>query len=255
MGVRHCVSHRGSHHLAVAPQRVAKIAAMGLVISCLQRVLALLLANPPEVGEPSAHRERDPPISALRGDLRRGGGGGGGRLGAVGILCAASSPHRDRTRQGLVAVGVGGMVRAVAQAVAGKMLQSPFSVGQAPGRVTAFPRAAPIVPLPTRAGRDPMLTMCRMLNLAEACEVVASLQMAILRLLSCHQERSAEGGEASALWDVFHLPLEPEDPLLDDGPGAAAFRMVATVVEESPLGIVPALACVLRWLGRQVERM
>ncbi|CAI5955062.1 unnamed protein product [Closterium sp. NIES-64] len=192
MGVRHCVSHRGSHHLAVAPQRVAKIAAMGLVISCLQRVLALLLANPPEVGEPSAHRERDPPISALRGDLRRGGGGGGGRLGAVGILCAASSPHRDRTRQGLVAVGVGGMVRAVAQAVAGKMLQS---------------------------------------------------------------ERSAEGGEASALWDVFHLPLEPEDPLLDDGPGAAAFRMVATVVEESPLGIVPALACVLRWLGRQVERM
>ncbi|CAI5980245.1 unnamed protein product [Closterium sp. NIES-65] len=59
----------------------------------------------------------------------------------------------------------------------------------------------------------------------------------------------------SALWDVLHLPLEPGDPSLDDGPGAAAFRMVATAAEECPLGIVPALACLLRWLGRRVKRM
>ncbi|CAI5958332.1 unnamed protein product [Closterium sp. NIES-65] len=29
---------------------------------------------------------------------------------------------------------------------------------------------------------------------------------------------------AGALWELLRLPLEPEDPLLDDGPGAAAFR-------------------------------
>ncbi|CAI5489857.1 unnamed protein product [Closterium sp. Naga37s-1] len=60
---------------------------------------------------------------------------------------------------------------------------------------------------------------------------------------------------SGALWDVLHLPLEPADPLLDDGPGAAAFRMVAKAAEESPLGIVPAIGCVLRWLGRRVKRM
>ncbi|CAI5943050.1 unnamed protein product [Closterium sp. NIES-65] len=59
----------------------------------------------------------------------------------------------------------------------------------------------------------------------------------------------------SVLWDVLHLPLEPGDPSPDDGPGAAAFRMVATAAEECPLGIVPALACLLRWLGRRVRRM
>ncbi|CAI5495322.1 unnamed protein product [Closterium sp. Naga37s-1] len=59
---------------------------------------------------------------------------------------------------------------------------------------------------------------------------------------------------SGALWEV-HLPLEPADPLLDDGPGAAAFRMVATAAEECPLGIVPVIACVLRWLGRRVKRI
>ncbi|CAI5981553.1 unnamed protein product [Closterium sp. NIES-64] len=42
---------------------------------------------------------------------------------------------------------------------------------------------------------------------------------------------------AGALWELLRLPLEPEDPLLDDGPGAAAFRRVATAAESSPLGI------------------
>ncbi|CAI5517639.1 unnamed protein product [Closterium sp. Naga37s-1] len=69
------------------------------------------------------------------------------------------------------------------------------------------------------------------------------------------QRGRARCAVSSALWDILRLPLEPEDPSLDDGPGAAAFRMVATAVEECPLGIVPAIACVLRWLGRRVERM
>ncbi|CAI7895667.1 unnamed protein product [Closterium sp. NIES-53] len=54
-----------------------------------------------------------------------------------------------------------------------------FSVGRTPGWPTAFPREAPTAPPPTRAGRDPMLTMCRILNLAEACQVVANLQLAV----------------------------------------------------------------------------
>ncbi|CAI5943069.1 unnamed protein product [Closterium sp. NIES-65] len=73
--------------------------------------------------------------------------------------------------------------------------------------------------------------------------------------LSEDQQRRVRRAVSNALWDVLHLPLEPEDPLLDDGPGSAAFRMVATAAEESPPGIVPAFACVLRWLGRRVERM
>ncbi|CAI5979571.1 unnamed protein product [Closterium sp. NIES-65] len=56
---------------------------------------------------------------------------------------------------------------------------SRFPVGQTPGWLTAFPREAPTAPPPTRAGRDPMLTMCRILNMAEACEVVANLQLAV----------------------------------------------------------------------------
>ncbi|CAI5479876.1 unnamed protein product [Closterium sp. Yama58-4] len=69
------------------------------------------------------------------------------------------------------------------------------------------------------------------------------------------QQARARRAVSGAMWDLLRLPLEPEDPSLDDGPGAAAFRMVAMAVEESPLGIVPAIACVLRWLGRRVERM
>ncbi|CAI5940410.1 unnamed protein product [Closterium sp. NIES-64] len=60
---------------------------------------------------------------------------------------------------------------------------------------------------------------------------------------------------AGALWELLHLPLEPEDPLLDDGPGAAAFRRVATAAEVSPLGIVPAVASLLQWLGRRVNQV
>ncbi|CAI5986334.1 unnamed protein product [Closterium sp. NIES-65] len=54
-----------------------------------------------------------------------------------------------------------------------------LTVGRTPGWPTAFPRKALTAPPPTRAGRDPMLTMCRILNLAEACEVVVNLQLAV----------------------------------------------------------------------------
>ncbi|CAI5987124.1 unnamed protein product [Closterium sp. NIES-65] len=209
-GVHHRVSHRGSNHLAVAPQSIAAVAAMGLAIICLKRILALLVTNPPEVGEPSAHRERDPLRSALRVDLQRGGEGGRGRLGAAGILGAANNPPGVRTRLVLAAAKVGGMVQDGARTVpvviqpgsatranfarvsarAGgegpvphrlarrrRFHTQQFSFGGALGRPAAFSREDPIVPPPTRAGRDPMLTMCRMLNLAEACEGVPSLQM------------------------------------------------------------------------------
>ncbi|CAI5935904.1 unnamed protein product [Closterium sp. NIES-64] len=41
-----------------------------------------------------------------------------------------------------------------------------FSAHSNPCWPSAFPREAPTAPPPTRAGRDPMLTMCRVLNLA-----------------------------------------------------------------------------------------
>ncbi|CAI5530195.1 unnamed protein product [Closterium sp. Naga37s-1] len=52
-----------------------------------------------------------------------------------------------------------------------------------------------------------------------------------------NQQGRVRRAVSGALWDVLHLPLEPADPLLDDGPGAAAFRTVAKAAEESPLGI------------------
>ncbi|CAI6007120.1 unnamed protein product [Closterium sp. NIES-65] len=60
--------------------------------------------------------------------------------------------------------------------------------------------------------------------------------------------------ELSFVLDLQHVALQSRevDPLLDDGPGTAAFCMVATAAEESTLGIVPAIACVLRWLGWRV---
>ncbi|CAI5992503.1 unnamed protein product [Closterium sp. NIES-65] len=53
------------------------------------------------------------------------------------------------------------------------------TVGQTPGQVAMFlPRGVPTAPLPSRAGRDPTLSMCRMWNLAGAAEGLASLQLA-----------------------------------------------------------------------------
>ncbi|CAI5933659.1 unnamed protein product [Closterium sp. NIES-64] len=56
---------------------------------------------------------------------------------------------------------------------------------------------------------------------------------------------------AQGLWRLLRLPLEPENPELDEGPGARAFRRVAKAAEESPLELVPALAVLLRWMRRR----
>ncbi|CAI5983847.1 unnamed protein product [Closterium sp. NIES-64] len=53
---------------------------------------------------------------------------------------------------------------------------------------------------------------------------------------------------AQGLWRLLHLPMEPEFPEQDKGPGARAFRRVAKAAEESPLELVPTLAVLLRWM-------
>ncbi|CAI5977940.1 unnamed protein product [Closterium sp. NIES-65] len=54
-----------------------------------------------------------------------------------------------------------------------------LTVGRVPGWSASFPLEEQTAPHPNPVGRDPMLTMCRILNLAEACEVVANLQLAV----------------------------------------------------------------------------
>ncbi|CAI5521912.1 unnamed protein product [Closterium sp. Naga37s-1] len=56
---------------------------------------------------------------------------------------------------------------------------------------------------------------------------------------------------AQGLWRLLRLPLEPEFPEQDEGPGARAFLRVAKAAEESPLELVPALAVLLRWMRRR----
>ncbi|CAI5507326.1 unnamed protein product [Closterium sp. Naga37s-1] len=96
-----------------------------------------------------------------------------------------------------------------------------ISFGRGLGRPAAFPREDPIAPPPTRAGRDPMLTMCRMLNLAEACEGVASLQMAVCGAMRNSPGSYAPGSRGScASWaESLVQPLEP--------------------VSEAPAGVAP----------------
>ncbi|CAI5973765.1 unnamed protein product [Closterium sp. NIES-64] len=61
------------------------------------------------------------------------------------------------------------------------------TVGQTPGHVGMFlPRGVPTAPLPSRAGRDPTLSMCRMWNLAGAAEGLASLQLAACEAMPQH---------------------------------------------------------------------
>ncbi|CAI5978082.1 unnamed protein product [Closterium sp. NIES-64] len=55
---------------------------------------------------------------------------------------------------------------------------------------------------------------------------------------------------AQGLCRLLRLPLEPEFPEQDEGPGTRAFRRVAKATEESPLELVPVLAVLLRWMRR-----
>ncbi|CAI5953646.1 unnamed protein product [Closterium sp. NIES-65] len=74
-----------------------------------------------------------------------------------------------------------------------------MTVGRVPGWSASFPREEQTAPLPNPAGRDPMLTMCRILNLAEASEVVASLQLAILILADEGVEDSVINSDSRSL--------------------------------------------------------
>ncbi|CAI5953699.1 unnamed protein product [Closterium sp. NIES-65] len=83
-----------------------------------------------------------------------------------------------------------------------------LSVGRTPGWPAAFPREALTAPPPTRAGRDPMLTMCRILNLAQACEVVANLQLAVCGATRSFLSRAAQAGTPlDTLQSSAHLLL------------------------------------------------
>ncbi|CAI5990302.1 unnamed protein product [Closterium sp. NIES-64] len=224
MGVRHRVSHRGSHCLAVAPQRIAKITTMGLVDNCLQRVNALLVTNPPVVGEPSAHRKRDPPLSTLCGDLRRGGGGGGGLLDVAGIRDVASSPLRVRTRLVPKADGAGGMAGGDAVLVASRIL----------------PSIAPRIRLwkwcsrPGRVGSR-LTSISRILNVAEACEVVANLQLAVCAATQNFPSSYGPGSRGSCVTLAESL----ESPL--------------ALVSEAPAGVAPLARTFPRHVGDLAE--
>ncbi|CAI5987326.1 unnamed protein product [Closterium sp. NIES-64] len=82
-----------------------------------------------------------------------------------------------------------------------------LTVGRTPGWSSAFPREALTAPPPTRAGRDPMLTMCRILNLAEACEVVANLQLAAQHMVSRNVTTNLRAAHLPEAPDAIVLPL------------------------------------------------
>ncbi|CAI5521242.1 unnamed protein product [Closterium sp. Naga37s-1] len=69
--------------------------------------------------------------------------------------------------------------------------------------------------------------------------------------LNEQQQGVVRAAAAQGLWRLLRMPLEPEHPDEDEGPGARAFRRVATAAEESPLQLVPALASLLRWIRRR----
>ncbi|CAI5936119.1 unnamed protein product [Closterium sp. NIES-64] len=96
-----------------------------------------------------------------------------------------------------------------------------FSAHSNPCWPSAFPREAPTAPPPTRAGRDPMLTMCQVLNLAEACEVVANLQQAVCGAMRNFPSSYGPGSRGScvSLAESLESPLAP--------------------VSEAPAGVAP----------------
>ncbi|CAI7843650.1 unnamed protein product [Closterium sp. NIES-54] len=103
--------------------------------------------------------------------------------------------------------------------------------GWTPGWSTAFPREAQTAPPPTHAGRDPMLTMCRNLNLAEACEVVANLQLAVCGATRNFPSSYGPGSRGScvSLAESLESPLAP--------------------VSEAPAGVAPLARTFPRHVG------
>ncbi|CAI5938291.1 unnamed protein product [Closterium sp. NIES-64] len=115
-----------------------------------------------------------------------------------------------------------------------------LAVGWTPGWPAAFPREAQTAPLPTRAGRDPMLTMCRVLNLAEACEVVANLQLAVCGATRSFPSSFGPGtrGSCVTLAESLESPLAPvSDALAGVAPLARTFpRHVGDLVGAAQAG-------------------
>ncbi|CAI5937240.1 unnamed protein product [Closterium sp. NIES-65] len=83
-----------------------------------------------------------------------------------------------------------------------------LTVGRVPGWSASFPLEEQTAPHPNPVGRDPMLTMCRILNLAEACEVVANLQLAVCGATRNFPSRAAQAGTPlDVLQSSAHLLL------------------------------------------------
>ncbi|CAI5467317.1 unnamed protein product [Closterium sp. Yama58-4] len=96
------------------------------------------------------------------------------------------------------------------------------SLGRAPEQVAVLPpRGIPTAPLPSRAGRDPTLSMCRMWNLAGAAEGVASLQLA-----ACEAMRHTPSSFAQV----------PQGQCVS---WAAAILPLLSPVSEAPAGVAP----------------
>ncbi|CAI5977547.1 unnamed protein product [Closterium sp. NIES-65] len=164
----------------------------------------------------SAPRGSGPLGSGRRG--RRLRVGAAGLMRAVGILAAVSSPRpvlsrlagplrAPALREYLPAAAARGPFRGRRQAAGYPAPQN--TVGQTPGQVGMFlPRGDPTAPLPSRAGRDPTLSMCRMWNLVGAAEGLASLQLAACEAMRHTPSSFAQGPQGQCVaWAGEIVPL------------------------------------------------
>ncbi|CAI5999649.1 unnamed protein product [Closterium sp. NIES-64] len=201
------------------------------------RVLALLAAHPLVVGQAIAHPERDPPRNALR-VVRQARASGEPTHVHIEVTngppfsadhCQVAPLRVPTLCEYLPAREGRAQIRTPRQ-VPGFSAQR-FSVGRAPGWLTSFPREAPTAPPSTHVGRDPMLTMCQILNLAEACEVVANLQLAVCGATRNFPSSYGPGSRGScvSLAESLESPLAP--------------------VSEAPTGVAPLARTFPRHVG------
>ncbi|CAI5941830.1 unnamed protein product [Closterium sp. NIES-64] len=139
-------------------------------------------------------------------------------------VAVEAAPMRAPTlREYLPAAAARGLFRGRRQAPGYPAPQN--TVGQTPGQVAMFlPRGVPTAPLPSRAGRDPTLSMCRMWNLAEAAEGLASLQLAACEAMRHTPSSFAQGPQGQCVASAGEIV-----PLLSP-------------VSDAPAGVAP-LAC------------
>ncbi|CAI5961601.1 unnamed protein product [Closterium sp. NIES-64] len=123
-------------------------------------------------------------------------------------IAVEAAPLRAPTlREYLPAAAARGPFRGRRQAAGYPAPQN--TVGQTPGQVGMFlPRGVPTAPLPSRAGRDPTLSMCRMWNLAGAAEGLASLQLAACEAMRHTPSSFAQGPQGQCVaWAGEIVPL------------------------------------------------